>query len=128
MRWPIKSRLGCLALAALFVITWMAVELPDSDFALRYAHRHPEWAWNHGSARMQASAANEFQKRTKPGTPIEDVVRLLAPGAAGGPKDYEGFRPERGGGTVSFNVRASYNTGLDIHYQDGKVVSISLYD
>jgi len=114
------------AFGIVFLLIWFTLWLPKSDFAKRYAKDHPEWAWRHGSPEMQRSAAQVLQRQILPGTDIESVVDLLGPGADQWPEKFE--RSFEGESVVGFNVRARYNNGLDIHYLDGKVVSVSYYD
>ena len=101
MKWPMKSRVAYSALVALPVLADIAAWLPNSELAMRYAHRHPEWAWRHGSATMQKSAASILKGMIKPGTAMQTVVQLLGPGSADGPNSFNGNYTSPGEGMVS---------------------------
>jgi hypothetical protein len=85
----------------------------------------PEWAWQHGTPEMQRSAALVLKDQIM-GMDIKAVVALLGPGADGWPERYS--QDFTGDGVVGFNVRASYKNGLDVSYEDGKVVFVFYFD
>lgn len=75
---------------------------------------------------MQREAAQTLQGQIMPGTDMNDVVSMIGPGSLGWPKLFRRDYSEEG--VISFNVRSWYNNGLDIRFQDGKVVSVYYFD
>ncbi len=75
---------------------------------------------------MQRSAAQVLITRIKPGMSFQEVLDIVGPGSAAWPtiKNRQ-LRPED---TISFNLRAPYNSGIDVGFRDGRVATVSYYE
>jgi|SRR5678816_1738624 hypothetical protein len=86
----------------------------------------PDWAWQHGTPKMQQYAAPVLATRIKPGMTFQQVLDILGPGSRDWPAvQQRKLQPED---TVSVNIRSDYNNGIDIGFQDGRVTSTCYYD
>ena len=123
-----QPRLGWLVAIALFggvALLWL-VSIMCAFAEPRSGRQFPEWAWQHGTADMQRSAAQVLITRIKPGMTFQEVLGILGPGSADWPRIKSlQLAPEQ---TVGFNVRANYNNGIDVGFRDGRVVSTFYYD
>jgi hypothetical protein len=97
--------------------------------AIVVASKYPLWSWRYGTPRMQATAAQKLVPQIYIGMNYEDVVAFLGPGSNGWPWSYNPQRQVNGtGAPLSFNVRAPYHNGIDVFFENKKVVRASYYD
>jgi hypothetical protein len=75
---------------------------------------------------MQADAAPILCERIKTGMTFQEVLQIIGPGSDDWPEanTYK-LAPEQ---VVGFNVRADYNTGIDVHFLNGRVAAVFFYD
>jgi hypothetical protein len=111
----------------------------------RIGARLPVWSWRNGTTLMQDAAADVLVTHIKPGMSYQEVLGIIGPGSKEWLNDSfhirdEGFRimvhklrPEGGLGfdvihSESFNIRDDGNDGIDVDFQDGRVVRAHRYN
>jgi len=120
MIWAVAiALLGSAALIWSFFIVWKFVEP-------RIGRDFPEWAWQHGTAGMQRYAAQVLVARIETGMTFQQILDVLGPGCSDWPTIKQ--RKLRSEDTVSFNLRADYNNGIDVGFRNGHVISAFYYD
>jgi hypothetical protein len=75
---------------------------------------------------MQSHAVPTLIKRIKPGMTFEDVLQIIGRGSA----DWANVKTHKllPDDIIEFNVRAEFNTGIDVRFVNGRVVSAGGYD
>jgi hypothetical protein len=105
--------LGIAAISLLFNEEW-------------FSRTFPVLAWRYGTPTMQAHAVPILIERIRPGMSFENVLQIIGRGS----DDWPNIRKHKllPDDIVEFNVRAEYNTGIDVRFVNGRVVSAGGYD
>jgi hypothetical protein len=80
--------------------------------------------WRYGTPEMQANVIMSLTKHLYVGMSKDQVWGLLAPNA----HITHSPNPEPGEESYSFNIRAGWNTGIDVTFKDGRLLSYDAYD
>ena len=124
-RRPLR-RIAIAAFLLFVVVVLVNWRFPCAMLAYTTAKAAPQFAWTYGPPGLQSFAAKELATRIVPGMTFEEVYAVIGKGAKDG-SQLKGRKLQKNE-TISFNVRSSYNNGLDVTFTNGVVAAVSYYD